>query len=165
MPMLDSNFQYSEGFEHPQRKNVIKRSASMPILDMNKFAPLDNSNSKERESNKRGEKTASNAKKQRTTKVRPRVSNIQTRDANNKSTKIASNFRSGKPRDSEKKQTSDKEDQKRKVYILGNSMVKGIKHWKMQSKDTSVVVRSFPGAKVRQMKYYAKPAEEDNNQF
>ena len=41
-------------------------------------------------------------------------------------------------------------------------MIKGIKHWKMQSKDTKVVVRSFAGAKVRLMTYYAKPAEEDN---
>ena len=41
-------------------------------------------------------------------------------------------------------------------------MIKGIKNWKMQSKDTKVVVRSFAGAKVRQMKHYAKPAEEDN---
>ena len=32
----------------------------------------------------------------------------------------------------------------------------------MQSKDTKVVVRSFADAKVRQMKHYAKPAEEDN---
>ena len=37
-----------------------------------------------------------------------------------------------------------------------------IKHWKMQSKNTKVVVRSFAGAKVRQMKHYSKPAEEDN---
>ena len=41
-------------------------------------------------------------------------------------------------------------------------MIKGIKHWKMQSNDTKVVVRSFAVAKVRQMKHYAKPAEEDN---
>ena len=41
-------------------------------------------------------------------------------------------------------------------------MTKGIKHWKMQSKDTKIVVRSFSGAKVRQMKHYAQPAEEDN---
>ena len=41
-------------------------------------------------------------------------------------------------------------------------MIKGIKHWKMQGKDTTVVVRSFARAKVRQIKQYAKPAEEDN---
>ena len=52
--------------------------------------------------------------------------------------------------------------QNRTVYILGDSMIKGIKHWKMQSKDTTVVVLSIVGAKVRQMKHYAKPAEEDN---
>ena len=31
----------------------------------------------------------------------------------------------------------------------------------MQSKDAKIVVRSFAGAEVRQMKHYAKPAEED----
>lgn len=51
---------------------------------------------------------------------------------------------------------------KRKVYILGDSNVKGIKHWKMQSKGTKVVVRSIVGATVRQKQHYAKPAEEDN---
>jgi len=40
-------------------------------------------------------------------------------------------------------------------------MIKGIKNWKKQSKDTKVMVRSFAGAKVRQMKHCAKLAEED----
>ena len=129
IPILDSNFRcgaYGEGFEYPQRKHVIKRNASMPMqtiqfkLNMNRFAPLDNSNSKENESNKWEKKAANNVKKQQLTKDRPRVSNIQTHDANDSNTKITSNFRSCKSRGSYKKQTSDKGDQKRKVHILGD---------------------------------------------
>ena len=164
-PIMDSNLQYSEGFVYPQRKHVIRHNASIPIqttpfkLDIKRFAPLNYSNSKESESNKREEKAANNAKKQQTTKAHPRTSIIQNRNSNNKNTKTTSESGFGKPRGNEKKQISDKGEKKRKVYILGDSMVKGIKHWKMQRKDTKVVIRSFAGAKIRQVKYYAKPAE------
>ena len=59
------------------------------------------------------------------------------------------------------KETSGKVVQNRRGYVIGDSMSKGIKHWKMQSKDTKVVVRSFARAKVRQMRHYAKPAEDN----
>ena len=52
--------------------------------------------------------------------------------------------------------------QNRRVYFIGDSMIKGIKHWKMHRKDTEVAVHSFAGVQVRQMKHYAKPAEEVN---
>ena len=32
----------------------------------------------------------------------------------------------------------------------------------MERKDAKVVARSFPGAKVRQMKYYVKTSDDDN---
>ena len=131
-------------------------------LDMNGFAPLDYSNSKESESKKREEKAVKNVKQHLSSKAHPRASSIQNRNSNNKKIKTTSKSGFSKSRNNEKKQISDKGDQKRKVYILGDSMVKGIKHWKMQSKDTKVVVCSFAGVKVRQMQYYAKPAEEDN---
>ena len=115
----------------------------------------------ESELNRREEKAANNGKKQQTAKAHPRASNIQNQNSNKK-IKNTSKSGFGKSRDNEKKQISDKGDQKRKVYILGDSLVKGIKNWKMQSKDTKVVVRSFAAAKIRQMQSYAKPAEEDN---
>ena len=167
-PILDSNFQYGEGFIYPQRKRVAKQHAAMPMqttpfkLDMNRFAPLGKSNSTENELSTRDERTTNNVKNQQTTKACSSASNTHTQVMKNKNTKTTSKGGSGKSKGSEKKQTAHQSDQKRRVYILGDSMVKGIKHWKMQSKDTKVVVRSFAGAKVRQMKHYAKPAEEDN---
>ena len=129
---------------------------------MNGFAPLGNSNSTENELSTRDERTTNDVKNQQTTKACSSASNIHTQVVKNKNTKTTSKGGLGKSRGSEKKQLAHQSDQKRRVYILGDSMVKGIKHWKMQSKDTKVVVRSFAGAKVRQMKHYAKPAEEDN---
>ena len=95
-------------------------------------------------------------------KARSKSSNIHTQVAKIKNTNTTSKGGFGKPRSNEKKQAARQSDQKRKVYILEESMAKGIKHWKMQSKDTKVVIRSFAGAKVRQMKHYAKPSGEDN---
>ena len=131
-------------------------------LDINRFAALKYSNSKESDLNKQEEKVGNNVKQQQTKKVHPRASNIHNRNYYNKNTKNTSKPGLSKSRGTENKQISGEGNQKRKIYILGDSMIKGIKHWKMQTKDTKVVVRSFVGAKVRQMKYYAKPAEEDN---
>ena len=154
---------------YPQRKHVAKQQASMPMqttsfkIDMNRFAPLENSNSKDSELSTRDERTTNNVNNQQTTKACSRASIIiHPQVVKNKNTKTTSKGDLGISRGSEKKLAAHQSDQKRRVYILGDSMVKGIKHWKMQSKDTKVVVRSFAGAKVRQMKHYAKPAEEDN---
>ena len=167
-PILDSNFQYGEGFIYPQRRHVAKQHASMPMqttpfkLDMNRFAPLENSNSNDSMLSTCDEKTTSNVKHQQTSKACSRASNIHTQVVKNRNTKTTSKGDLGKSIGDEKKPTAHQSDQKRRVYILGDSMVKGIKHWKMQSKNTRVVVRSFAGAKVRQMMHYSKPAEEDN---
>ena len=153
---------------YPQRKHFANQQASMPMqttpfkTDMNRYAPLENSNSEDSELSTRDERTTNNVKNQQTTKACSRASIIRTQVVKNKNTKTTSKGGLGKSRGSEKKLAAHQSDQKRRVYILGDSMVKGIKHWKMQSKDTKVVVRSFAGAKVRQMKHYAKPAEEDN---
>ena len=48
---------------------------------------------------------------------------------------------------SAKKTNVARNGEKRKVCILGDSMIKGIQHWQMQSRDSQVVVRSFSGAK------------------
>ena len=97
-----------------------------------------------------------------TTKPRQGISNIHIRKAVHKNTKTTSNGRFGNSNGKGVKETSGKVVQNRRGKTIGDSMIKGIKHWKMQSKDTKVVVRSFSGTKVRQMKHYAKPAEEDN---
>ena len=96
------------------------------------------------------------------TKPRQRTSNIHIRKAGHKNTKTTSSDRLSNSNGKGMKETSGEVGQNRRVYIIGDSMIKGIKHWKMQSKDTKVVVRSFAGAKTRQMMHYAKPAEEDN---
>ena len=96
------------------------------------------------------------------TKPRQRTFNIHIRKAGHKNTKTTSSDRLSNSNGKGMKETSGEVGQNRRVYIIGNSMIKGIKHWKMQSKDTKVVVRSFAGAKTTQMMHYAKPAEEDN---
>ena len=55
---------------------------------------------------------------------------------------------------------------KKKIFILGDSMIKHTKGWEMSSKidhKHNIYVRSFSGAKVRSMKDYAKPCVKDEN--
>ena len=98
-----------------------------------------------------------------TTKPRQGTSNIHIRKAGHNNTKTTSYGQFGNSNGKGMEETSGEVAQNGRVYMIGNSMIKGIKHWKMQSKDTKVVVCSFAGAKVRRMKHYAKPAEEDNS--
>ena len=50
-------------------------------------------------------------------------------------------------------------DKKKKALIIGNSMVKGIKKWKINKKlkFTNASVNCFPGANTSDMKHYTKP--------
>ena len=171
IPIPNQILENKEGFQFPRSKHTIKYNVSLPIqrspltTDINRFAPLDNSNSREKDSYMRDEVENNADSKTRhldTTKPRQRTSYIHIRKAGHKNPKTISNGRFGNSNGKRMKETSGKVVQNRRVYIIGDSMIKGIKHWKMQSKDTNVVFRSFAGAKVRQMKHYAKPAEEDN---
>ena len=52
---------------------------------------------------------------------------------------------------------------KKKIMILGDSMVKNIHSWKLRAAlKQNVVVRSFPGAKTSDMMHYVKPAADEN---
>ena len=58
---------------------------------------------------------------------------------------------------------SDKKDEKvqsrkKRIYILGPSMIKNLKDWEMSKKlkNTNVYLRHFVGAKVRCMKNHTK---------
>ena len=52
---------------------------------------------------------------------------------------------------------------KKKIMILGDSMVKNIHSWKLRAAlRQNVVVRSFPGAKTNDMMHYIKPAADKN---
>ena len=66
------------------------------------------------------------------------------------------------------KNVSKKSETKKKIYILGDSMVKHIKGWDSSAKldhHHNIYVRNFPGAKVRSMKDYTKPCiREENHQ-
>ena len=53
-------------------------------LDVNRFTPLDDSNSKESGLNTRNEKTANDVENQRTRKICPGASNIQAHEESNK---------------------------------------------------------------------------------
>ena len=53
---------------------------------------------------------------------------------------------------------------KKKALIIGNSMAKGIKRWKINKKlkFTNVSVNCFPGANTSDMKHYTKPPIKKN---
>ena len=64
------------------------------------------------------------------------------------------------------KNVSKKSETKKKIYILGDSMVKHIKGWDLSAKldhHHNIYVRNFPGAKVRSMKDYTKPCTREEN--
>ena len=51
---------------------------------------------------------------------------------------------------------------KKKIMILGDSMVKHFHSWKLRAAlKENVVVRSFPGAKTNDMMHYTKPAADE----
>ena len=55
---------------------------------------------------------------------------------------------------------------KKKIYVLGASMVKHINGWDLSAKLDhyhNIYVWSFPGAKVRSMKDYTKPCTREEN--
>ena len=57
------------------------------------------------------------------------------------------------------KNTNKDQSKTKRIYILGDSMVKNLKGWKMSKKlkIANVYVRYFAGAKVRCMKDHIKP--------
>ena len=59
--------------------------------------------------------------------------------------------------------TVDKKERK-KALIIGDSMVKGIKRWKInkQLRFTNVSVNCFPGANTSDLKHYSKPPIKKN---
>ena len=62
---------------------------------------------------------------------------------------------------SHSEKNTDKDQSKNKrIYILGDSMIKNLKGWEMSKKlkNTNVCVKHFAGAKVRSMKDYVKPS-------
>ena len=57
------------------------------------------------------------------------------------------------------------EDGEKRVYVLGDSMIKHVNGWdisKQLPRKCKVYVKSFSGAKVRCMKDYAKPSIREN---
>ena len=54
--------------------------------------------------------------------------------------------------------------ERKKALIIGDSMVKGIKRWKINKKMkfTNPCVNCFPGANTSDMKHYAKPPAKKN---
>ena len=90
IPIPNQIVENREGFQYPRRKHTIKHNASLPIQRfplktvMNRFAPLDNSNSRESDSYLRDEVENNAVNKTRhldTTKPRQRTSNIHIRKA------------------------------------------------------------------------------------
>ena len=171
-PLPDPNFQYGEGldsfgegFIFPQRKHVARQRTSNPWQPMpfnfdNRFTPLDNyvnrdveSDYNAKESTHRGAHTKANHRG---------AANNNSYDAKSQNFENNASYSKAVKTGSAKKTNVARNSEKRKVYILGDSMIKGIQHWQMQSRETQVVVRSFSGAKVKQMKHYVKPAVEEN---
>ena len=171
-PLPDPNFQYGEGldsfgegFIFPQGKHVARQRTSNPWQPMpfnfdNRFTPLDNyvnrdveSDYNAKESSHRGAHTKANHRS---------AANNNSNDSKSQNFENNASYSKAVKTGSAKKTNVARNSEKRKVYILGDSMIKGIQHWRMQSRDTQVVVRSFSGAKVKQMKHYVKPAVEEN---
>ena len=106
-----------------------------------------------KESTNRGAPTKAN---------RRSATNNNSNDVTNQNSENNTSYSKAVKKGSGKKTNVARTNDKRKVYILGDSMIKGIQHWQMQSRDTQVAVRSLSRSKVRQMKHYVKPAEEEN---
>ena len=171
-PLPDPNFQYGEGlgsfgegFIFPQRKHVARQQPLNPWQPLpfnfdNRFAPLDNYVNRDIESDYNAKESISRGAQ---TKANHRSAvNNNSADAKNQNSENNISYSKAMKTGSAKKTNAARKSEKRKVYILGDSMIKGVQHWQMQSRDTQVVVRSFSGAKIKQMKHYVKPAEEES---
>ena len=71
------------------------------------------------------------------------------------------------PKEKEKSgNTKEKQTNKKKIYTLGDSMIKHLKGYDISAKlkqRHNIYVRPFTGAKVRSMKDYAKPCIREEN--
>ena len=169
-PLPDPKLQYGEGldsfgegFIFPQRKHVARQHIANPWLPKlynfdNRFTPLDNYVNRDLESDFNANESVN---KGAPTKANHRsAANNNPKEAKNQNSE--NTYSKAVKTGTVKKTNTPRKSEKRKVYILGDSMIKGIQHWKMQSQDTQVVVRSFSGAKIKQMRHYVKPAEAEN---
>ena len=72
---------------------------------------------------------------------------------------------SGNDKSKKAKIPIDDKKKNKKIYILGDSMVKHVEGWQLsKSTNQKVYVRSFTGAKVKCMKDYVKPCIRENDQ-
>ena len=70
----------------------------------------------------------------------------------------------GNDKSKKAKITIDDKKKNKKIYILGDSMVKHVEGWQLsKSTNQKVYVRSFTGAKVKCMKDYVKPCIREND--
>ena len=114
IPIPNQILENREGLQYPHSKHIFKHYASLPSqrsplkTDMNRFAPLNNSNAKESESCMRDDEVENNASSKSrhldTTKPRNRTPNIHTRKAGHKN--IKSNGRFGNSKGRRIKETS-----------------------------------------------------------
>jgi hypothetical protein len=77
-------------------------------------------------------------------------------DDKNITSRTRNRKRHNKASDQTKK--NDKNDKRKVVSILGDSIVKELKGYDLSDNDTRVIVKSFPGAKTDCMKHYIKPS-------
>ena len=59
-----------------------------------------------------------------------------------------------------KSKKSSKHKYRKKIHIIGDSIIKEVKGWKLTNKDHKVIVRTFPGASTKCMESYVKPTSE-----
>ena len=59
-----------------------------------------------------------------------------------------------------RKRKQNRDNKKNLVHILGDSIIKEVKGWKLTNKDHKVIVRTFPGASTKCMESYVKPTSE-----
>ena len=59
-----------------------------------------------------------------------------------------------------KSKKSSKHKYRKKIHIIGDSIIKEVKGWKISSKDQKIVVSTFPGASTNCMASYIKPTTD-----
>ena len=114
--------------------------------------------------------------KQKDDTFKKNYTDVNKKDSSNGSNQVVTTDKSiqqpdnGKqaPKEKEKSGNSNNEKQtkKKKIYILGDSMIKHLKGCDISAKlkqRHNIYVRPFTGAKVRSMKDYAKPCIREEN--
>ena len=80
----------------------------------------------------------------------------------NENRKSIHNDEKNNNRSTKNRRHRENKNKKKSIQIIGDSIIKEIKGWKLSDDNSNVIVKTFPGASTKCMQSYVKPTTEKN---